>query len=156
MAPSGAAAAAGETPQQAASGETSQQAAEMPTEQAMPAEGAPAAVPGVQAGQGRGFGFLPLPEAFIAGQRDAESMGLARPEQPEEGVSAAAAVGTLDAYLYGENLASSASPYGGERIRFASRCSTGRGGKERQGGAAWVTGGAMKAMYGLVMVARHM
>ncbi|KAL4433787.1 hypothetical protein ABPG75_000228 [Micractinium tetrahymenae] len=61
--------------------------------------------------------------AFVDGQKDAEAMGLNREEHlhPGQGVVTAAGDGTLDAYLYGENLASSASPYSGERIRFASR-----------------------------------
>ncbi|PSC67722.1 band 7 [Micractinium conductrix] len=70
-------------------------------------------------------GYLPMPAAFVAGQRDAVAMGLDCDEELGcgAGVNMAAADGTLDAYLYGENLASSARPYDGERIRFASRVS---------------------------------
>lgn len=68
--------------------------------------------------------YLPLPQVFVEAGLVAEQMGLFREDEhldPSEGVSAAAGDGTLDAYLYGENRASSASPYRGERIRFASR-----------------------------------
>lgn len=45
-------------------------------------------------------GALPLPRAFLEGRRQAEALGLGSDEhQSEDGVVAAVADGTLDAYL---------------------------------------------------------
>ncbi|PSC76403.1 Zinc finger CCCH domain-containing 64 [Micractinium conductrix] len=76
-------------------------------------------------------GFVPLPDSLYEAGREAQLLGL---DQPEDGgidrdgdgvsdwVPAASADGTLDAYLYHENVVSSgSSPFSSPRIRFASR-----------------------------------
>ena len=66
-------------------------------------------VPGEPASTAPGAdGFLPLPEAFIEGRRQADELGLGGAEVgAAPSVSAAVADGTLDAYLYGNNAADS-------------------------------------------------
>ena len=83
-------------------------------------------------------GFLPLTPGLLEIKRQAEALGLDRPEHSStssgsvgssagtggDRVVAAGANGSLDAYLYGDNAADSGSrQFSGDRIRFLSRCS---------------------------------